>query len=485
MHPLLDLLDKNSADRAQHLAACDQTLSLDYRGFRAAACGLGARISEQAHGPRVGILAPTSTACAAAVFACWYAGKVPVPLNFMLAPVELARIIRDAEVDLVMAAERFVPAVEATGLKSLPLTAQTLSPAQGQAPAAAAQDTAAVIYTSGTSGDPKGVCLTFDNLVQNARACIEAADLSPDQVFLSLLPQFHAFGLTANTVIPLLMGATVHYLPRFSPVAVVSTIAEKRVSVFITIASMFGALAAMKDARSEQFASITHPVSGGEPLSMRVAQAFERRFGKRIYEGYGMTEASPVVSLNTPRAHRMGSVGRPLPGISVVAVDLDGRELPVGHDGELVVRGHCVMQGYLHKPQQTAAVVRDGALYTGDIGHVDADGFIYITGRAKEMMIVGGENVFPFEIESVLVDHPAIAEAAVIGVRDDVRGELPVAFVIPVPGAPVPTEADLRTFCRGRLAAYKIPRQICFAQELPRGPTGKILKRALRPPANT
>jgi long-chain acyl-CoA synthetase len=481
MHPLLDLLEKNAADRAQHPAACDQTLALDYRGFREAACGLGRSIAAQAHAPRVGILAPTSTACAAAVFACWYAGKVPVPLNFLLAPAELGMIIADAELDLIVAAERFAPAVAATGLKLLPLSAQALTPASGHASAAAPDDIGAVIYTSGTWGDPKGVCLTFDNLVQNVRACIAAAELSADQVFLSLLPQFHAFGLTANTIIPLLMGATVHYLPRFSPLAVVNTIAQQHVSVFITIASMFGPLAAMKDARPEQLASITHPVSGGEPLPIKIAQAFEQRYGKRIYEGYGMTEASPVVSLNTPRANRLGSVGRPLPGISVTAVDESGRALPAGQDGELIVRGHCVMQGYLHKPEQTGATVRAGALWTGDIGHVDADGFVHITGRAKEMMIVGGENVFPFEIETVLLDCPDVVEAAVIGVRDDVRGEVPVAYVIPAPGA-APTEAQLRTSCRSRLAAYKIPRQIYITQELPRGPTGKILKRALRPP---
>jgi long-chain acyl-CoA synthetase len=483
MHPLLDLLEKHAVDRAHHPAACDPTLSLDYSGFRAVACGLGARIADQTGCPRVAILAPTSTAGAVAVFACWYGGKVPVPLNFMLAPAELAKIIRDAGVDLIVAAERFAPAAQATGLQLLPLNAQALAPAAGHAPAAAAQDIGAVIYTSGTWGDPKGVCLTFDNLAQNARAAIEAADLSADQVFLSLLPQFHAFGLTANTIIPLLMGATAHYLPRFSPLAVVSAIAEHRVSVFITIASMFGALAAMKDARPEQFASITHPVSGGEPLSLKVAQAFEQRYGKRIYEGYGMTEASPVVSLNTPRAYRLGSVGRPLPGIAVEAVDESGRALAAGQDGELIVRGHCVMHGYLNKLQQTATAIRNGALWTGDIGHVDGDGFIFITGRAKEMMIVGGENVFPFEIESVLVDHPAIAEAAVIGVQDDIRGEVPVAYVLPRTGVAAPTEAELRSFCRARLAAYKVPRQIYIAQELPRGPTGKILKRSLRPPA--
>ncbi|MBP7745921.1 MAG: AMP-binding protein [Phycisphaerae bacterium] len=480
MHPLLDDFERNCANRATRPAASDPTLALDYQSLRAVACGLGAQIAAQTAQPHVGILAPTSAACAAAVFACWYANRVPVPLNFMLSPTELSKIIRDAGLDLIVSIDRFAPTVTAAGLKLLPLSAQTLVPGEGQAPAAAPADVGALIYTSGTSGDPKGVCLSFDNLAQNARACIAAAELSADQVFLGLLPQFHAFGLTATTIVPLVMGAAVHYLPRFSPVAVANTIAERGVSVFITIASMFGALAAMKEARAEQFASLTHPVSGGEPLPARVAQVFEQRYGKRIYEGYGMTEASPVITLNTPRAYRAGTVGRPLPGISVVAVDAHGATLPPGEEGELIVRGHCVMQGYLNKPDLTAATVRDGALRTGDVGHVDADGYVSITGRAKEMMIVGGENVFPFEIESVLVDHPGVAEAAVVGLQDDIRGEVPVAFVIPRPDAAPLVESELRGFCRERLAAYKVPRQITIATELPRGPTGKILKRALK-----
>lgn len=482
MHPLLDLLDRNATQRQSHPAACDQSLSLSYAALRAGACGLAAKITAHTDRPRVGLLAPTSTACAAATFACWYAGKVPVPLNFLLAPAELAHIIRDAELDLVLAIDKFAPAAEATGLRVLPLNAQTLVPGDRPAPSVAPHDTGVVIYTSGTTGEPKGACLSFDNLAQNVSACIAAAELSPDQVFLSLLPQFHAFGFTTNTLVPLLMGATVHYLPRFSPATVAKLIAEQRVSVFITIASMFGALAAMKDAGPEAFASLTHPVSGGEPLPPKVAEVFERRFGKTIFEGYGLTEASPVVTLNTPQAHRAGTVGRPLPGITVTAVDVDGRPLPPGHDGELVVRGHCVMQGYLNKPDATAGVIRAGALHTGDIGRLDADSFVTITGRAKDMMIVGGENVFPFEIEAALMEHPDIAEAAVIGAPDDVRGEVPVAFVIPVAGRPAPSESDLRGFCRQRLAAYKAPRQIVVAAELPRGPTGKILKRALRVP---
>jgi len=482
MPTLLDTFESTCNERQNHPAACDQSLSLSYAALRAVACGLAEKIAAHTDRPRVGIVAPSSTACAAAAFACWYADKVPVPLNFLLTPPELAHIIHDAELDLVLAAGNFAPVAEAAGLRVLPLNADTLVPGDRAAPSALPQDTGVVIYTSGTTGEPKGACLSFDNLAQNVSACIAAAELSPDQVFLSLLPQFHAFGFTTNTLVPLLMGATVHYLPRFSPATVVNLIAEKRVSVFITIASMFGALAAMKNATREHFSSLTHPVSGGEPLPPKVAAIFEQRFGKTIYEGYGLTEASPVVTLNTPQAHRAGTVGRPLPGITVTPADADGRPLPPGQDGELVVRGHCVMQGYLNKPEATAGVIRAGALHTGDIGRLDADGFVTITGRAKDMMIVGGENVFPFEIETALLEHPAVAEAAVIGIHDEVRGEVPVAFIIPAPGATPPSEAELRAFCRQRLAPYKVPRRIISAAELPRGPTGKILKRALRLP---
>ncbi len=489
MHPLLDAFEKACAARPTKPAACDQSLALSYQSFRAVACGLAGQIAEQSSRPHVGILVPTSAAGATAVFGCWYASKVPVPLNFLLAPQELGKIIHDAGLELVLTTERFAPAAQAAGLRTVTLDAQTLKPGRCDTPHAKPDDLGAIIYTSGTSGDPKGVCLTFDNLVRNAEACIEAAQIQPDQVFLGLLPQFHAFGFTATTVVPLLLGSTIHYLPRFSPVVVVHTIAEQKVSVFITIASMFGALAAAKDPTREPFASLTLAISGGEPLPAKVSEVFEQRYGVRILEGYGMTEASPVITLNTPQAHRAGSVGRPLPGIMVKAVDEVGRDVLPGENGQLLVRGHCVMQGYRNKPEQTAATIRDGWLWTGDIGRVDADGFVYITGRAKEMIIVGGENVFPYEIESVLLDHPAVSEAAVIGVRDDIRGELPVAFVIlksDVPGGQdahsAVTGTDLRNFCRAHLAGYKVPREVHIAAELPHGPTGKILKRALAVP---
>lgn len=479
MHPLLDQFESTCERRGDRLAVRDETLTLDYGALRAVAGGLAGRIDTLTGRPRVGLLAPTSTACAASIFACWYAGRTPVPLNFLLAPSELARIVHDADLDLVVTIDRFAPVANAAGLRTLVLGPETLTPGDVPMPAAGPDDLGVIIYTSGTTGEPKGACLTFGNLVQNVRACVAAAELSADDLFLSLLPQFHAFGFTTNTLVPLLTGAAVHYLPRFTPLGVVRLIAEQRISVFITVASMFGALAALKDAVAGQLATLRLPVSGGEPLSGRVARTFEERHGRRIYEGYGMTEASPVVTLNTPRAHRAGSVGRPLPGLAVDAVDEEGRSVPPATDGQLVVRGHCVMRGYLNKPDQTAATVRDGALWTGDIGRIDADGYVYITGRAKDMLIVGGENVFPQEIEAVLLEHPAVAEAAVVGLCDEVRGELPVAFVTLNPAAPPVGGTDLRGFCRTRLAGYKVPREVHVAADLPRGPTGKIAKRDL------
>ena len=259
----------------------------------------------------------------------------------------------------------------------------------------------------------------------------------------------------------------------------VSTIADKQISVLIAIPSMLSALANMKQVEAAQFASLGLTVCGGEPLPETVYTAFQQRFGVTLYEGFGMTESSPVATLNTPWEHRPGSVGRPIPGVAIAAVDELGNSLPSGETGELVISGHCVMLGYHNKPDITAATIRDGALWTGDVGHVDTDGYVYITGRAKEMIIVGGENVFPREIETVILEHPAVNEAAVIGVPDKIRGELPAAFVI-LKEDKEAAETELRDFCRQRLAGYKVPRWIRMATDLPRSATGKILKRALK-----
>ncbi|MFH1746996.1 MAG: AMP-binding protein [Planctomycetota bacterium] len=480
MHPLLDTFENICNNKPQQPAACDQSLALDYASFQALAGGLAGQIANQTTQPHVGILTPSSTAGAVAIFACWYAGKTPVPLNFLLGPAELAHIIRDAELDLVVTIQHFEPTATAAGLKTILLNSETLLPGACDPPDVAPDDLATLIYTSGTSGKPKGVRLSFDNLLNNVRASITHARIDPTQIFLSVLPQFHSFGFTALTVLPLMLGATVHYLPRFSPAAMTGLIAEKKITILIAIPSMLAAVANMKKITPATFSSLKLTISGGEPLPPRVYDAFRERFGITILEGYGMTESSPIISLNTPWGQRIGSVGQAIPGLTVTAVDETGHELPPGQTGELTVRGHCVMLGYHNQPEVTAATIREGTLYTGDVGHLDEDGYIFITGRAKEMIIVGGENVFPREIEDVLNEHSAVAETAVIGVQDEVRGELPVAFVILKEHAQT-TETELRDFCRQRLAGYKVPRRITITTELPRSPTGKILKRALTP----
>ncbi len=478
MHPLLDRFEAICNATPERLAVSDPVDSCDYGELRTAAQGLAAQHHYETQRPRVGILAPTSAAGAAAILSCWYASRTPVPLNFLLSPPELAAVVRDAELDLILAAPVFADLAAGLVPHTIPLPSGELPVGHVPLPSAADDDIAVVLYTSGTSGTPKGVCLTFNNLVQNTEGCREHARLDPAAVFLGVLPQSHSFGFTAMTVVPLLLGASAHYLPRFSPLGLVHELASHRATVLMAVPSMYAAIANLKNAPADMFASLELAISGGEPLPARVAQAFQSRFGITLLEGYGMTETSPVVSLNTPWAHRPGSVGRPIPGATVVAVDGDGHDLPAGTDGELVIRGHCVMLSYLNQPEQTAAAKSYGGLRTGDIGHVDNDGYIFITGRAKEMMIVAGENVFPQEVESVLLEHPAVAEAAVIAARDETRGELPAAFVILKPNQTA-TESELREFCRTRLAGYKVPRWVRLAVELPRGPTGKILKRSL------
>lgn len=477
-HPVLGWVERHASERGERLAAADQSLMLSYGAFLAVTRGLGEQVRGLTACERVGILAPTSAACAAAIFSCWHAGKVPVPLNFLLAPEELRQVIAHAELDAAIVVDRFVELASSMGLRPLTLDGQTMTPAASAPAAGAGSSTAVILYTSGSTGRPKGVCLSFDNITSNAWACIEKAAIGPEDIFLSILPQFHSYGFTMMTVAPLLLGATVWYLPRFSPLLVAHTIAERGVSVFTATASLFAALLKLRGDESPALSSLKLAISGGEPLAIPVAEEFERRFGVRILEGYGLTETSPVVALNVPGARRLGSVGTPLPEVEVFPVDREGRYVARGAEGELLVRGPCVMQGYYRDPAATAELMRDGAFRTGDIGRVDEDGFVYITGRAKEMLIVGGENVFPVEIERVLSEHPAVAEVAVVGARDALRGEEPVAFVILREG--VAADAlELRRYCRERLAAYKVPREIRFVSDFPRTPAGKIMKRSL------
>jgi long-chain acyl-CoA synthetase len=488
---LVDALLDTTGRFGSSPAVADPTRRLTYRRLTASAAAMGEIIAAQTDCPRVGIMLPASAAFPVVFFGALWAGRTAVPLNFLLSAGELANIVADAGIDTVFGVHYFdkllggLP-VRSVALEDLPLKRKVVWSTLRRWPAppeVTPDDTAVLLYTSGTSGAPKGVELTHANLRRNCDACIEAARIRHDHTLLNILPPFHVFGLTANVLVPVVLGASAYAIPRFGPAAAVRAIAEQKISIVMAIPSMYAAMMRARSVPEDAFSSIYLAISGGEPLPNAVAEGFEQRFGVKLLQGYGLTETSPVLSLCTRQAHRDGSVGRFLPGIEGRIVNDQDHPLPAGRAGEIQVRGHCVMKDYYNRPDETAAVIdADGWFRTGDVGHLDQDGFLYITGRKKEMIIVGGENVSPREIEDVLIEHPAVAEAAVIGAADASRGEVPIAFVILAEDADrgAVSEQALRAYARGRLAGHKVPRRIHFVEDLPRGPTGKVLKRKLR-----
>lgn len=481
------LLDANR--RRPHTPAVDDGVrSLTYRQLTRFASVLRDVVRHSTQSERVGIMLPASSVFPAALFGVLWSSRIAVPLNFLLSPDELARIVKDAGLDLILTVHHFehlstkLPArtlfLEDLALKRKSVFAllRRLPPA----PATDPQDTAVILYTSGTTAEPKGVELTHANVNCNCLDTIHSLDVDPRQKILNILPPFHIFGLTANVLMPVVLGATVFAIPRFRPVAVVKTVVAKKITVIMAIPSMYAALLRTKSTRPDAFSSIYLAICGGEPLSENVRAGFKERFGVTLREGYGLTETSPVVSINSSDICREGTVGKPIRNVEVRITGADGGSLPVGQDGEILVRGPGVMKGYYNKPDDTRRVIdAQGWLRTGDVGRFDQDGFLTVTGRVKELLIIGGENVFPGEIEAALEAHEAVLEAAVIGVPDETRGEAPVAFVIPTRGVQV-NEQDLRHCAKRALAGFKVPKQIYVREDLPKGPTGKILKRRLR-----
>jgi long-chain acyl-CoA synthetase len=485
---LVELLKNASRQWPGTIAVEDPVRALTYRRLARLAAVMRGVVGRETDCERVGIMLPATTAFPAALFGVLWARRVAVPLNFLLNADELCRVVKDAEIDVLFTIRHFgdlaakLPA-RAVFLEDLPLKREMLFATFRSFPAAPTvepADTAVILYTSGTTAEPKGAELTYRNLHSNSVDAIASLEIRRPQTMLNVLPPFHVFGLTAGVFVPAVLGATVVAIPRFSPTVFAKTVAEKRVTVLLAIPSMYAAVLKTKSATRDQFRSVKIAISGGEPLPDSVRAGFLERFGVTLAEGYGLTETSPVVAACSPKAYREKSVGQPIRNVEVRLVGDDGRDVINGVDGEILIRGPGVMKGYFRKPEDTRRVIdRDGWFRTGDIGRRDGDGFLYITGRAKEMLIIGGENVFPREIEAVLENHPAVLQAAVLGVEDETRGEAAVAFVIPHSGADV-TEADLRSFARKSLAGYKVPKQVVIREDLPKGPTGKILKRRLR-----
>ena len=482
-------------------------LTVDDRGetsalrFTLGAMWLAKHVERHTDRPHVGLMLPTSGAFGMTLLGCWLAKRVAVPLNYLLAKDELRYVVQHSEIDTIFTSRKLLDTLEITpdDLPSAKLVClEDLSfkglPPLRWPPSQDDEALAVLVYTSGTSGKPKGVELSFGNLEHNARASIQYAELSKSTGFLGVLPQFHSFGITVLTIIPLLLGAKVIYTARFVPRRIVELMAEHRPDVFVGVPSMFAALLGVKKAQPADFASLKYPISGAEPLPDSVFQNFYERFEVTILEGYGLTETSPVSNWSKPTAHKRHSVGKALPGVTNYILADDGKTLlPPGEEGEIAIAGPHVMRGYFKQPELTREVIREldvpgqdqpvRVFFTGDIGKLDEEGFLFITGRKKEMLIVGGENVFPREIEDVLIQHEQVHAAAIIGQRDDVRGEVPLAFVELADGVDAAhfDASALRSFARERLAGYKLPRHIHVVDQLPRSPTGKILRRKLSP----
>ena len=359
---------------------------------------------------------------------------------------------------------------------------------QGQSPVAetattSAEDTAVIIYTSGTTGRPKGAELTHSNLLQNAILSADLYSASAEDTLLTVLPLFHIFAMTVMMNAGIYRGAKNVLLPRFDAEAVLGLMAKHQVTYFAGVPTMYWGLLNYQSDRfdlEEIAGNLKMCLSGGASLPVKVLEDFEAKFKVQILEGYGMSEGSPVVTFNQIETGRKpGSIGTPVWGVEVKVVNDEGEEVPVGEKGEIVYRGHNVMKGYYNKPEANAKTIRNGWLHSGDIGKMDDDGFFYVVDRTKDMVIRGGLNVYPREVEDVMMKHEDVSLVAVIGVPDDQYGEEIKACVVLKDGATT-TEDELRAWTKERIAAYKYPRIVSFMDALPQSATGKILKKELR-----
>jgi long-chain acyl-CoA synthetase len=339
-------------------------------------------------------------------------------------------------------------------------------------------DPAAILYTSGTTGQQKGATLSHGNLCSNTLAASELSRMSPADRALLFLPLSHVFGQNAIMNTALAAAATIVLQRRFDPEETVATIEREQVTMVYAVPTIYIALL-NSGVETRRLASVRYYFSAAATLPVEVGNRWQHAYGRAIAEGYGLTETSPYATYNDVLQHRPGSVGAPIKNVDAAVLDSDDNEVPVGVWGEICIKGPNVMLGYWHRPAESAQALRGGWFHTGDIGYVDHDGYIFLVDRVKDMINSAGFKIWPREVEEVLFTHPAIRECAVVGLPDELKGEIPVAFVVLRDGATT-FALDLEQFCRLRLAAYKVPRRIEFVDSLPKNATGKILKRELR-----
>ncbi len=442
---------------------------------------------------KVGILLPNCNAFVISFFAVILSKKTIVPLNYLLQPAELAYVITHSNLDTIITSKFFDRLMEAIvqfcpDLKRIiyidkegedHLNFKTIfqtSPPEPPNLKYDLEDELLLIYTSGTTGKPKGVMLTHKNLYANHIGCLDAFPDTEGGVYLGVLPLFHSFGITVCILLPLLEDSKLVLINGFSPVKILEAITEENISFLPMVPQLFAVLLKSKEIQSISVSSLKYCVSGGGPCPRIYVESWEKLTGLSLLNGYGLTETSPVVSVNRSDNNKKGTIGIPFFNNKVEIWDDNGNSVEREVIGEIMVKGDNVMKCYYKDAEETKkTITQDGWLYTGDMGFLDKEGFLTITGRKKEIIISAGENIYPQEIEDVLLSHPKIIEAAVVGIEDKVRGEIPKAFVVPHPEH-TPTKEEILEYCRQKLAAFKVPKEIEFRSSLPRNPTGKVSK---------
>jgi len=479
MANLSAVLEQAAADHGSRPAVRLDGLVLSYAQLRDAAARLTCLLSSfgTVAGDRVAVMLPNVPAFPIAFYGALGAGAVVVPMNPLLKSREVAYYLSDSGAKVLFAwhtaageaakgaAEAGARVVEVHEPDLAPILAG-LSAVPAAVRRAAGDDDAVLLYTS------RNARLTAVTLLQ----------AGPGDVVMGCLPLFHVFGLTCAMNAAIAAGSTLTLIPRFDPAKALQVIGRDRVTVFEGVPTMYAAMLHDPASRSADVSSLRVCISGGAALPVEIMRGFEQAFGCMILEGYGLSETSPVASFNHPdKVRKPGSIGTPVEGVQMRVVNDAGAELPAGEIGEIVIRGHNVMRGYWRNPEASADAITGGWFRTGDLARVDEDGYFYIVDRKKDLIIRGGFNVYPREVEEVLYEHPAVAEAAVIGIPHADLGEEVGAAVKLKPGATA-APAELRTFVRDRVAPYKYPRDVWIVPDLPKGPTGKILRREVQPP---
>ncbi len=444
-------------------------------------------------GDRVGLVLPNVPAFPVLFYGAVSIGAVVVPMNPLLKAREVQFYLEDSGASLVFAwhamADEAGKGAEAVGIDCIAVDPDTFTGLLAdQEPVEEVvdrdeEDTVVLLYTSGTTGQPKGAELTQRNLITNASMSAETlVELTPEDVVMGCLPLFHCFGLTCGLNASVLAGSCLTLIPRFDAVKALEVVGRDQVTVFEGVPTMYAGMLHVEDASSYDVSSLRTCISGGSAMPVEVMKSFEETFGCMVLEGYGLSETSPVASFNRPDLERKpGSIGLPVRGVEMKLVDDDGGDVATGEVGEIAIRGENLMKGYWGREDATAEAIPDGWFRSGDMAKQDEDGYYFIVDRKKDLIIRGGYNVYPREVEEALYEHEAVAEVAVVGIPHDDLGEEVGAAVALKPGQHA-DEDELRAFAKERLAAYKYPRHLWIVEELPKGPTGKILRREVSAP---